>query len=58
MTTRPVRLCDYCDKPAGTPVVRHRPGDRSSKLVGVSHDDCYGRFLAEAVLVRVAWEMT
>lgn len=41
------RLCDYCMHPAGSPIVRLEPGNPLSPLVGVTHDDCWQRFLEE-----------
>ena len=42
-------LCDYCQQPAGSPTARHDPGNPASLLVGVTHDECFGRFLSEAL---------
>jgi len=39
--------CDYCHRPAGSPVARVTPGDPASKLVGIRHDPCWGDFLTE-----------
>jgi len=41
-------ICDYCLSPAGSPVARLEPGNRVSPLVGVTHPDCWKRFLEEA----------
>ena len=43
-------VCDYCGKPAGGGVARLRPGDKTSPLVGVSHDadGCWDWFLTES----------
>jgi len=41
-------ICDYCMQPAGSPVARLEPGNRVSPLVGVTHPDCWKRFLGEA----------
>jgi hypothetical protein len=51
VTTANTLICDYCGKPAGSPVARLAPGGASSPLVGVSHDadGCWDRFLTEAL---------
>jgi hypothetical protein len=52
VTATPTTLvCDYCGKPAGSPVARLVPGDKSSPLVGITHDadGCWDRFLTEAL---------
>lgn len=43
----PVQVCDYCRRPAGSPRARRLPGDPASPLVGITHDACWKRFLAE-----------
>jgi hypothetical protein len=48
VTTVSGLVCDYCGQPAGSPVARLSPGDPGSRLVGVTHDGCYGQFLTEA----------
>jgi hypothetical protein len=54
-TTASTLVCGYCGKPAGSPVARLVPGDKSSPLVGVTHDadGCWDRFLSEALALDV-----
>lgn len=49
MTTLTGPVCDSCKQPAGSPVARLRPGDKTSPLVGVSHESCFAVFLDTAV---------
>jgi hypothetical protein len=46
--------CDYCHRPAGSPVARITPGDPASKLVGIRHDPCWGEFLTELLSASAA----
>ncbi|QMU69167.1 hypothetical protein [Streptacidiphilus sp. P02-A3a] len=41
-------ICDYCMNPAGSPIARLEPGNVASPLVGVTHPDCWKRFMDEA----------
>ncbi len=41
-------ICDYCMHPAGSPIARLEPGNPVSPLVGVTHADCWKRFMDEA----------
>jgi hypothetical protein len=51
VSTAKILVCGYCGKPAGSPVARLVPGDKSSPLVGITHDadGCWDRFLSEAL---------
>ena len=40
-------ICDYCTRPAGGPIARLEPGNPVSPLVGVTHQDCWQRFIEE-----------
>ena len=51
MTTTRTLICDYCGKPAGSPVARLAPGDKTTPLVEGSHWDCWDRFLTEALVL-------
>ncbi len=47
-------ICDYCMNSAGSPIARLEPGNVVSPLVGVTHPDCWKRFMDEAQAMAAA----
>jgi hypothetical protein len=51
-------ICDYCMNSAGSPIARLEPGNVVSPLVGVTHPDCWKRFMDKAQAMAAAASTT